>query len=136
MTARPQRAGCDKVRLIPLRARDGTVRAHAQVDDQDYQRLGSLRWSLHPLGYAVRRERRSERPGGGRRGLVYLHREVLNVGRGEKKSVDHKNRDGLDCRRENLRLLDQGLNAFANIQRWESERQGSPPIDDPQEETP
>ena len=123
------------MKLIPLHARDGTVRAHAQVDDQDYQRFGLFRWCLHPLGYAVRRERRDERPRGGRRGLVYLHREVLGMGRKDKKTVDHINRDRLDCRRENLRSIDRRMNSFANIQRWESARLGSPPIDTIEDET-
>lgn len=109
------------MKLIPLRARDGTVRAHAQVDDLDYQRLGSLRWSLHPLGYAVRRERRDERPRGGRRGLVYLHREILKLDRRSPLAVDHVNRDRLDCRRENLRAIPKGWNAFGNVQRWRDE---------------
>jgi len=119
----------DGHRRIPLHARDGTVRAYALVDEIDYQRLGLFCWSLHAEGYAFRRERRDERPEG-RRGVVYLHRAILGFDRTQKLFVDHVNRDKLDCRRENLRPLDRALNAFALIQRWESARKGSPPIDE------
>lgn len=43
----------------------------------------------------------------------YLHRVVAGAGPGE--IVDHRNGDPLDCRRENLRIVDASANA-ANIQ--------------------
>lgn len=82
---------------IPLRARDGTVRAYAVVDDEDFARLGHLRWHLMGEGYAARDV--------GRRKL-YLHREVV-----DGAEVDHKDGNKLDCRRSNLRSVTRKQNA-------------------------
>jgi hypothetical protein len=42
-------------------------------------------------------------------GSTYLHRAILSFPNG--KEVDHKNLDGLDNRRENLRIASKSLNA-------------------------
>ena len=39
--------------LIPLRRRDGTLRAHAIIDAADAH-LADQRWSFHNMGYAAR----------------------------------------------------------------------------------
>lgn len=77
---------------IPLRRRDGTVHAYALVDDQDAHLLDT-RWSMRNEGGYVQGSR------GGQK--VSLHRTVLGLGPGDPE-VDHRNRDRLDCRRENL----------------------------------
>lgn len=88
---------------IPLRARDGSVRAYALVDADDAERFGGYRWCLASMGYA-RRTVRVE----GRSVAVYLHREIAGATAGQ--DVDHINRDRLDCRRANLRLVTRGEN--------------------------
>lgn len=60
------------MRRIPLRRRDGTVVAHALVDDDVYDRLGHLRWHLNSEGYVFRNYWERGRSRGMR-----LHREVL-----------------------------------------------------------
>lgn len=45
---------------------------------------------------------------GSRNRNLYLHRLILNVGDGEE--VGHRNGDGLDCRRSNLRIATHRLN--------------------------
>jgi hypothetical protein len=86
------------------------VFAVAVVDSDDYDRVTlGPRWLLHKDGYATRMHK-------GKR--EYLHRLVL--GYSGPKSVDHKNRNPLDCRKENLRPIKQGKNGWANIQRIES----------------
>lgn len=68
----------------------------AKVDDEDYKRLSKHHW--HENGSHVYRWL------GGRK--VFLHREVMGLGRisGEGKIVEHKNRNGLDCQKDNLRI--------------------------------
>jgi hypothetical protein len=87
---------------IPLRRRDGTVRAYVLVDPADHEWLTQWRWSLSH-GYARRDERRA-----GKRRVVYLHRAILGLERGDPRHVDHRNRDPLDCRRANLRIAQRG----------------------------
>src|ERR1700684_2916281 len=80
-------------REIPLRRRDGTIRGHALVDAQDYERLRHRRWSLTGAGYVL---------GSGPRRIL-LHRAVLGVEDEPTTVVDHINGDPLDFRRANLR---------------------------------
>jgi hypothetical protein len=64
----------------------------AIVDDQDFERLAQWRWYCSK-GYAARTVNRR---------LVYMHRAILGDAC-KGKEVDHKNRNTLDNRRENLR---------------------------------
>lgn len=75
--------------------------AVALVDDVDRFQAGH-RWSLHTGGYAFRREH-------GR--SIYLHREILGLRPGDGLVADHVNRDRLDCRRLNLRVVTPAGNA-------------------------
>jgi hypothetical protein len=77
----------------------------AIVDAEDYERVAVRKWygiARHcpggpPLYYACSR------------GGTFLHRVILGAGRGQ--IVDHRNRDGLDCRRANLRFATTTQNA-------------------------
>lgn len=91
--------------LIPLRRRDGTLRAHAIIDAADAH-LTKYRWCLHNMGYAVRNVCVD-----GTTSVVLLHRSVLGLTPGDGLQADHKNRDKLDCRRSNLRVGTHALNA-------------------------
>jgi len=115
---------------VPLRGRGGVVRAVACVDEDVWKKIDSNGWryQLHPNGYAQRQLRDSEGTG-----TTLLHRDVLGLGwsrhRTEKVlsyEVDHVNRDKLDCRRENLRLVDRKGN-MANST-WEAGRSGVPGV--------
>jgi hypothetical protein len=86
------------VKKIPLRARDGTVRAYALVDDEDYETVSTHRWYLGRNGYVMRGH------------TVYLHREILGLVNGDGRQGDHKNNDRLDNRRSNLRAGTNALN--------------------------
>jgi hypothetical protein len=82
----------------------------ALVDDEDYPELAKHRWHavIMPPGLAWYAIRNIKRPDG-RRATLSMHRAILAAPRGQR--VDHKNRDGLDNRRENLRFATAAQNA-------------------------
>jgi hypothetical protein len=92
----------DGVALLPLCARDGSIRAHALLDADDVSWANQWRWSFGSGGYAYRTE--------GRR-TILLHRELLGLVPGDGLEVDHRNLDKLDDRRANLRIVPHGGNA-------------------------
>ena len=90
--------------LIPL-----TKGLHAIVDPEDYERL--MMWKWHATrsnsGWYARR---STNPG-----RVLLHWEVMGIE--YKGRLDHINRNGLDCRRSNMRICDHAEN-LRNRRAW------------------
>ncbi len=91
--------------VIPLKRRNGSVRAEVLVDDEDFERFGHLRWCWNN-GYAFRI--------GEQRRALYLHREIMGLVRGDGREVDHRDRNRLDCRRSNLIVTVRKGNA-ANV---------------------
>lgn len=89
---------------IPLRDRDGVVKAVALIDAADWEQA-THRWSDGGSGYAKRSVRRN-----GERWSLHLHREVMGLGSFDGREVDHINGDRLDCRRVNLRVVDRKAN--------------------------
>lgn len=82
----------------------------AKVDDKDYERLIKWNWSIVKHGnvhYVVR----AEKIGYKKQKHIYLHREVLNIS-DSKTIVDHKDHDGLNCQRNNLRTCTIAQNAW------------------------
>lgn len=86
----------------------------AIVDDEDYERLMAHRWRV----LFVRRKRGGPNPYAcrsqnvrGRKHYVFMHREVLGLGPGRVPLVDHKDCDGLNNRRDNLRVCNGTQNA-------------------------
>lgn len=75
--------------------------------DDDREDLASLRgWYLHKDGYPVR-----ERQVDGVRHVDFLHHLVLGTRPDRAFRVDHINRDRLDNRRSNLRIVTPSQNA-------------------------
>lgn len=95
-------------RSIPLHRRDGTIRAFTMVDPEDFERLGGMRWWIREghYPYVVRQVRRD-----GRFQRLYLHREIMGLDPGNPLRVDHINREPLDNRRSNLRVVTDAQNA-------------------------
>ncbi len=83
----------------------------AMVDDEDYIRLSSYKWSVMKtwdgMWYAFRT---ASTKGGKPKRTVYLHRAILNAPK--NKMVDHRNGKTLDCRRKNIRLADKYQNQW------------------------
>lgn len=90
--------GPSRVAVLPLRNRLGKVIAYALIDAADADQMGQWRWTLNTNGYVWRSVN------GGRR-HVYLHRSLMEREPGDGLFVDHVNRDKLDNRRENLRVV-------------------------------
>lgn len=71
------------------------------VDPEDYQRLSQYKWYVLHSGrrsYAIRNAVID-----GKHTTVSMHREIL--GFPKDRQIDHINRNGLDNRRENLRVV-------------------------------
>jgi hypothetical protein len=84
---------------IPLR-RGGLIVAHALVSSADYERLARFSWLFSDKGYAYRGWWR-----GGKKHRQPMHRDVLGLLPGDPRQADHINRDRLDNRRGNLRIV-------------------------------
>jgi hypothetical protein len=90
---------------IPLRDKHGEPRAHALVDADMFSWFMQWSWNLSPYGYAV-----SVVMVGGRRIPRRMNREVMRLAPHDPRVVDHVNRDKLDNRRSNLRVITQSQN--------------------------
>lgn len=93
------------MRTIPLRGKYGAGR-FAVVDDEDYAALCDFKWSVMNTGYAAR----YINAGPYKSYTILMHREIMGVGRGDKRHVDHRDLDKLNCRRSNLRACTQAEN--------------------------
>lgn len=80
----------------------------AMVDDEDFEFLSKLRWHAQKIGknwYATRSTYIDKK-----NGSVYMHRQVVNAAPGIL--VDHKDGNGLNCQKHNLRQCNRQQNAF------------------------
>lgn len=97
--------GLTMSKRIPL-----TQGKFAIVDDEDYEWLSKYKWCLftkknHNLQYAYRSSKQN-----GKRVAIFMHRLILGLSAGDGKMTDHKNRNGLDNHRINLRVCTNRLN--------------------------
>lgn len=86
----------------------------AVIDAEDFERASAHCWHLIVKGqYAA-----AWMDVDGKQKHVYLHRFILNAPRGTE--VDHKDGNGLDCRKQNLRLVSHKQNM------WNSRKRSKP----------
>lgn len=81
----------------------------ALVDDEDYEELNKYKWHANKhrnTYYAIRKS--VDKESGLRKGIK-MHRFIMNPP--EKMQIDHINGDGLDNRKENLRVVTNRENA-------------------------
>lgn len=81
------------MKSLELKNAHGTF---AVVDDEDYERVSQWQWLLRErkgLCYAIRYENQQ---------CIFLHREIMRAGHGT--NIDHRNGDGLNNTRLNLRF--------------------------------
>ena len=90
----------------------------ALVDDADFEKVKHLSW------YVTKRKNGRFYAMTSIEGkTVYLHRYILRV-RNRNIEVDHKDRNGLDCRRENLRECSRSQN-MANARKFAGQSKSS-----------
>jgi hypothetical protein len=89
--------------LIPVYS-GRKITGHTIVDDEDAHQ-SAHRWRVID-GYAIRTSRAD-----GRARTIRLHREILGLTHGDSLASDHINRNRLDNRRSNLRVVTRAQNA-------------------------
>lgn len=92
----------------------------AKVSDEDYDGLSKRKWCVAKMNGRIAYAVRSPSKLSGKKGNIYMHREIM----GESANglvVDHINGDGLDNRRENLRVCTHQEN-FQNSHKHRSGR--------------
>uniref|UniRef100_A0A6M3LN22 Putative HNH endonuclease n=1 Tax=viral metagenome TaxID=1070528 RepID=A0A6M3LN22_9ZZZZ len=92
----------EKTCKIPLWKKDGTVRAEALIDADDYEKIDHFRWFITNSYPSTRINGK----------FTYLHSLILGNPQNSKLLADHKNRNTLDNRKENLRFIDKIGNSF------------------------
>jgi hypothetical protein len=88
------------MKMIPL-----THQQFALVDDEDFEWLMQYKWSLHRPKHYAQNGCRGRKPF-----LVFMHRMILNAPKGVQ--VDHRDRNGLNNQRSNLRLCTRSENGY------------------------
>ena len=88
------------------------------IDAEDYDRLSVFKWHSHSGGYAFRNLSKAGNNSRGV-GVVLMHREVIGAVKGQK--VDHRNRDKLDNRKDNLRISTTSQNGGNMIKHADNE---------------
>lgn len=92
----------------------------ALVDNDDFDKVKTLKWSAVGKTHIYGRHGRLD-PITGKIKSIYLHRYILDT---NCKSVDHINGNTLDCRRCNLREVDQSVNVRNRLPRGKSKYMG------------
>lgn len=91
---------------VPLRRLDRSIGDWTVIDLADAWALESYKWFKNPEGYAVRVQTKNNI-----RTTVFLAREILRLPRKKDgREADHRNRNKLDNRRRNLRILTKAQN--------------------------
>lgn len=80
--------------------------AFTMVDDEDFERISAYKWCVDESPRTRNIYAKRSSPDG--RSKIRMHREILRVGPGA--IVDHKDRNGLNNQKENLRLATASQN--------------------------
>jgi AP2 domain/HNH endonuclease len=94
-------------KIIPLTKGFVTI-----VDEDDYDYLIQWKWTYNQ-GYALRGQKKKEYLY--KRKTIMMHRIIMNAP--EDKEVDHKNLNGLDNRKQNLRIATYAQNKYNALKR-------------------
>src|SRR5712692_8262506 len=103
------------MRILPARQYRSKDVVTVFIDSDLWSELSRFSWQVSKHGYVFRRVYAGKRANGtSRQRDLYLHRHILGLTKGDGKTGDHINRDPLDNRRENLRVVTQAGNAQNN----------------------
>lgn len=80
----------------------------AQVDDEDFDRVNKHKWHVI-RGYNTYYAKRNITLENGRQTTQLLHNFIMNC---TGKQIDHKDLDGLNCQKQNLRFATQSQNLY------------------------
>jgi hypothetical protein len=109
--------------IMKIKRNDTYVKA--LIDTEDIPKIKDFSWHYIATGYIGHTIEVDDK-----RKELYLHNFVMNLldfpGKGAKESVDHINRNGLDNRKENLRIITQSAQ---NINQKQKERHIELPAD-------
>jgi len=93
-----------KYTIMKIQHHDGYI--HSVIDTEDFPKIKDYTWHYTSNAYVSH-----SCVDDGKRKSLYLHNFVMgrleHTGKGSKESIDHINRNGLDNRKENLRLITQ-----------------------------
>lgn len=84
----------------------------ALLDDADYEIQSHYKWHVHIGSHGSIYARRTVTISKGKRQHLWLHCEIMGVKRGDGQEVDHKDRDGLNDQRHNLRVCTHKKNSY------------------------
>jgi len=91
-----------------------TQNKYAIIDDEDFERVNQFKWyANYSNGYwrAVRHIKKDT----GKRASQLMHRFIMNTSKG--MDTDHKNHNGLDNRKSNLRICTHAENMMNQLPR-------------------
>jgi len=86
----------------------------AVVDDEDFPLVSKFKWYAFKAGYVWYAARKERGKSIGRK-CILMHRFLLALPPALHPQVDHRNRDGLDNQRHNLRLSNQSQNRANSV---------------------
>lgn len=92
------------MKLIPL-----TQGKFAQVDDEDFEWLSKYTWHAQ-LSTKVWYARTPIKTGRNKYCITPMHRLIMGCTKGDGKIVDHKDHNGLNCQKNNLRFATKAEN--------------------------
>jgi len=82
----------------------------AIVDEDDYDRLAQYKWCVSRSRNCLYARRSSKYQG--KKITLQMHRVVLGLEYNDNLIIDHINRNGLDNRKANLRIVSQKINSY------------------------
>ena len=83
----------------------------ALVDDSDYVELSKYKWYASKYKNIWYAERMDKLPSG-KRCVIRMHRQIFRLIYKDNKYVDHRNHNGLDNQKNNLRVCMQAQNCY------------------------